>query len=276
MAVKDSRGRFTNPRHVSVFRKAGGTAMADRKFPRKTLTFVLLVLTAGIMVLSASRSVREYLIVRLRGEKTVGDVIREKESAVKERLRPYLEKAGCSYPLRRITFLAFKQEKMLELWAEEAGAQRFIRSYPILAASGHAGPKLREGDRQVPEGFYHIIALNPNGDFYLTMLIDYPNSFDLKNAESEKRANPGGDICIHGKAASIGCLAMGDTAIEELFILVARAGAENVTVIISPNDLRNSEPAVAGQMSISWVPGLYGNIKKQLSNYPSAKRAISP
>jgi murein L,D-transpeptidase YafK len=250
--------------------------MARTRFPGRAFIAVVIVLVTGFIILCTNRALRQYLIVRLRGEKTVGDVIREKESTVRERLRPYLERAGCSYPLRRITFLAFKQEKMLELWAEEAGAQRFIRSYPILAASGHAGPKLREGDRQVPEGFYHIIALNPNGDFYLTMLIDYPNSFDLKNAESEKRANPGGDICIHGKAASIGCLAMGDTAIEELFILVARAGAENVTVIISPNDLRDSEPAEAGQMSISWVPGLYGNIKKQLSNYPSAKRAISP
>jgi len=250
--------------------------MARTKFPGRAFIAVVIILMTGLVILSANRPLRQYLSIRLRGEKTVGDVIRGKESAVKERLRPYLERAGCAYPLRKITFLAFKQEKILELWAEEAGEQRFIRSYPILAASGHAGPKLREGDRQVPEGIYRIIALNPNGDFYLTMLIDYPNSFDLKNAETEKRTNPGGDICIHGKAASCGCLAMGDKAIEELFLLVARAGAENVTVIISPNDLRGSEPVDARQMSIPWVPGLYSSIKKQLSNYPGAKKTISP
>lgn len=250
--------------------------MAKTKLPSRTFIAVIIIIVTGIVILYTCRSIREYLIIRLQGEKTVGDILREKESAVKERLNPFLEKAGCSYPLRKMTFLAFKQEKLLEVWAEEAGAQRFIRSYPILAASGHAGPKLREGDRQVPEGIYHIIALNPNGNFYLTMLIDYPNSFDLKNAEVEKRANPGGDICIHGKAASIGCLAMGDTAIEDLFILVVRAGMENVTVIISPNDLRDSEPIEAGQMKISWVPGLYDSIKNQLKNYPRAAGTISP
>ncbi len=250
--------------------------MTRTKFPSRAFIAVIIVMVTGIVILSASRSMRQYFMIRLRGEKTVGDIIREKEGAVKWRLNPFLEKAGCSYPPRKITFLAFKLEKLLEVWAEEGGAQRFIRSYPILAASGHAGPKLREGDRQVPEGVYHIVALNPNGDFYLTMLLDYPNSFDLKNAEAEKRANPGGDICIHGRAASIGCLAMGDTAIEELFVLVARAGMENVSVIVSPNDLRDSEPIEAGQMNIPWVPVLYGSIKNQLKNYPKTKRTISP
>ena len=70
---------------------------------------------------------------------------------------------------------------------------------------------------------------------------------------------------------------MGDTAIEDLFILVVRAGMENVTVIISPNDLRDSEPIEAGQMKISWVPGLYDSIKNQLKNYPPrAAGTISP
>ncbi|MGV8123418.1 MAG: hypothetical protein AB2L14_27000 [Candidatus Xenobiia bacterium LiM19] len=78
------------------------------------------------------------------------------------------------------------------------------------------------------------------------------------------------------KAASIGCLAMGDVAIEELFLLAARAGMENVTVIISPNDLRAGKPIEAGQMNIPWVPELYRNIRDELKSYPEKNRTLLP
>jgi murein L,D-transpeptidase YafK len=239
-----------------------------RTFPSWHFIAVLILMALSLLFLWKSRGAREYIATRLRGDKTVGDILREKERAVRERLTPYLAKAGMTYPLTRITFLVFKQEKLLELWGEKEGAWHFVRNYPVLAASGKAGPKLKEGDRQVPEGIYDIVALNPNGDFYLTMLIDYPNAFDRKNAIADHRTDLGGDICIHGKAASIGCLAMGDVAAEELFVLTARAGMEKVKVIIAPNDLRNSEPVEAGQMHIPWVPKLYRNIKDALRSYP--------
>ncbi|NJN46820.1 MAG: L,D-transpeptidase family protein [Candidatus Competibacteraceae bacterium] len=92
-----------------------------------------------------------------------------------------------------------------------------IKHYPVLAASGTLGPKLCEGDRQVPEGIYRIKSLNPNSAYHLSLELDYPNAFDLRQAERDGRNNPGSAICIHGKAVSVGCLAMGDTAIEELY-----------------------------------------------------------
>ena len=71
----------------------------------------------------------------------------------------YFAKAKVSYPPREVTFIALKQEKKLELWARDNGEFRFIRDYFIMAASGEAGPKLRQGDRQVPEGIYRIASV---------------------------------------------------------------------------------------------------------------------
>lgn len=73
-----------------------------------------------------------------------------------------------------------------------------IKSYPILAASGSIGPKLRESDMQVPEGVYQIESLNPNSQFHLSLRVNYPNEFDREQARIDGRAQLGGDIMIHG------------------------------------------------------------------------------
>jgi len=117
--------------------------------------------------------------------------------------QPYFRpRPRLSYPPREVTFIALKQEKKLELWARGSGEFRFIRDYDIQAASGVAGPKLRQGDRQVPEGIYPHRGLNPNSHYHLSMKINTPNEFDLFHAWEEGRADPGSDIFIHGKAAS--------------------------------------------------------------------------
>ncbi len=143
----------------------------------------------------------------LPGQWTVGDILRVYGKHARDKLDHYFTKAKISYPPREVTLIALKQEKKLELWARDTGEFRFIRDYYILAASGEAGPKLRQGDRQVPEGVYRITELNPNSHYHLSMKINYPNEFDLIHAEHEGRTDLGSDIFIHGKDASIGCLA---------------------------------------------------------------------
>ncbi len=173
--------------------------------------------------------------------RTVADVMAAIGSQVDDRLRPDFERAGVAYPPPRLVMLAFKREKRLELHASaELGQFHFVRSYPILAASGGDGPKLREGDSQVPEGFYRIELLNPNSRYHLSLRVDYPNAEDRAQAPAEGRdlGNLGGDIMIHGGAASIGCLAMGDPAAEDLFVLAARTGLDHVEVVIVPRDMR--------------------------------------
>jgi murein L,D-transpeptidase YafK len=164
-----------------------------------------------------------------------------------------------------VALLAFKKERRMEVWAGSDGAWRFVRAYPILGASGELGPKLREGDRQVPEGIYRVEGLNPNSSFHLSMKLDYPNAFDRKYALHDGRMRPGSDIFIHGKATSVGCLAMGDEAIEELFVLVHDVGVENVRVIIAPTDPRMTPLNSRGHPA--WVDELYRQIEDEFRRY---------
>lgn len=206
---------------------------------------------------------------KLPGQWTVEDILQVYGTSVKGKLNYYFARAKVSYPPREVTIIALKQEKKLELWARDNGNFQFIRDYYILAASGEAGPKLRQGDRQVPEGIYRIEGLNPNSHYHLSMKLDYPNEFDLLHAWQEGRTDPGSDIFIHGKTASIGCLAMGDEAIEELFVLTAQVGTENVKVVIAPHDPRAYPLEANSQELPEWTPELYSIISREI-------QALSP
>jgi hypothetical protein len=209
---------------------------------------------------------------KLTGPWSVEDILQAYGAGVKNKLNYYFAKAKVSYPPKEITLIALKQEKKLELWARDSGEPRFIRDYYILAASGGAGPKLRQGDRQVPEGVYRIVGLNPNSHYHLSMKINYPNEFDLAHAWQERRFNPGGDIFIHGKTASVGCLAMGDEAIEELFVLAAQVGADHVKVVIAPRDPRIFPLETASEKLPAWAPELYSIISREIKAlYPWGK-----
>ena len=201
---------------------------------------------------------------KLPGQWTVDDILQAYGANVTGKFNYYFTKAKVSYPPREVTLIALKQEKKLELWARDNGEFRFIRDYYILASSGVAGPKLRQGDKQVPEGIYRIEGLNPNSHYHLSMKINYPNEFDFSHSAQEGRADQGSDIFIHGQAASIGCLAMGDEAIEELFVLTAQVGAENVKVVISPHDPRAYPLEADSEELPEWTPELYSIISREI------------
>ena len=111
--------------------------------------------------------------------KTIDDRLAEFGRAVRTRLTPLFADSGVPYPPSRMTLIGLKQERELQLYAAGPdGPYKLIRSYPILAASGTLGPKLREGDMQVPEGLYRIESLNPNSRFHLSLRVSYPNAFD--------------------------------------------------------------------------------------------------
>ena len=207
------------------------------------------------------------LLLRVTGTRTVADVVAKYGPAAKRRLMPHFQKAGVKWPPREIAFLVLKEEKRMAVWARNGTAWKYIRSYPILAASGNAGPKLRQGDLQVPEGVYRIAHLNPMSSYHLSMKVNYPNAYDRRMAQRDGRTNLGGDIFIHGKAVSIGCVALGDPAIEELFTLVAETGYAKVKVILAPNDLRVAGPVFHGRPP-SWVRDLYATIAAALREFP--------
>jgi len=133
--------------------------------------------------------------------------------------RSTFAKQGMAYPPTGLLIRVFKEERELELWAQSSGSKalKLLKTYKVTAASGEPGPKRKEGDRQVPEGFYRISELNPHSKYHLSMRVNYPNASDRILSDSKK---PGGDIFIHGKAVSIGCVAIGDQGIEEVYALV--------------------------------------------------------
>jgi murein L,D-transpeptidase YafK len=228
---------------------------------KKRLLVYPLILLSIFLFYQFGRGIWYPVATKFMGKKTVAEVIETYSEPTLEELAPFFNKESITYPPKKLALVAFKDTNVLELWASnEDSKYKLITSYPIKAASGELGPKLREGDRQVPEGIYKIIGFNPNSSYHLSMKINYPNEFDLKHAEAEGRDEPGTNIFIHGRAVSIGCLAMGDPAIEQLFALVHATGRENTTVLISPTDPSKNKFVVPSNTP-EWIGDLYQKIE---------------
>lgn len=202
----------------------------------------------------------DYLNWRFGERHSLSDRLAEFGTRADEVWRPLCSAAGVPYPPPRIRLLALKEERRVEVFAATAdGPWRFLKSFPVLAASGGPGPKLREGDNQVPEGIYRITALNPNSLFHVSLRVDYPSAEDRAQAERDGRENLGGDIMIHGGQASIGCIALGDPAIEEVFTLVARSGTRVAEAVILPLDFRSGAADPRGQTE--WMKERYRRLR---------------
>lgn len=190
------------------------------------------------------------------------EIVRALADPVRAELMPAAQAADLRWPPRRIWLLAFKEEKSLELWgANRSGRYHRLATYPILAGSGTLGPKRRYGDYQVPEGIYRLGWLNPRSSYHLGIYVAYPNDDDIAH-RLVPREQMGGDIYLHGSNVSIGCLAMGDRAIESLFYVAGRA--EQRTILIAPRDLR-VKPAPAG--AEPWIDALYQRLRARLAEF---------
>jgi murein L,D-transpeptidase YafK len=150
-------------------------------------------------------------------------------------VKELFEKAGVAFPPAQIAFVAYKQEKELEVWAssEDGGKAERIATYGICAASGVPGPKRFEGDHQVPEGYYVLQYGWAESNYHLEMKVSYPNMVDKVLGPKDRPL--GGEIMIHGDCASIGCLAMGDERVEELWVMMKAKGDAQVKVHIYPS-----------------------------------------
>jgi len=238
---------------------------------RRRLPVVIALLVVVLALAAAPIAPRIAIGVyqRLRGRATVEQRLAQYGPAARERLRPHFERAGVPYPPARVVLLGVKDEKTLHVFAAAPGGElRCITSYPILAASGGPGPKLRRGDRQVPEGVYRVESLNPNSLYHLSLRLNYPNEFDRAMAAADGRTDLGGDIMIHGSTGSVGCLAMGDPASEDLFVLAAETGLENITVVLAPSDPRATEAFQSPPNAPSWLPTLHAAIREAAANLP--------
>ncbi|MBL8952584.1 MAG: L,D-transpeptidase family protein [Myxococcaceae bacterium] len=141
--------------------------------------------------------------------------------------------AGLKAAPAELYLRAFKKERQLEVWAGAKGqAMVLLKTYPFCAASGELGPKRREGDLQVPEGFYEVSQFNPTSTWHLSIKVSYPNASDRVLSDRDR---PGGLIYLHGGCASIGCIAIGDREIEEVYLLATDARVRPIHFDIFPS-----------------------------------------
>ncbi len=152
----------------------------------------------------------------------------------------------------------FKQEAVLEMWIKAEGEYRLLKTYKICAYSGTLGPKRKEGDRQAPEGFYSVSrsSLNPHSKFHLSFNLGYPNAYD----RAHKRT--GSYLMVHGNCVSVGCYAMTDEKIEEIYKLVEKAlkqGQKKVQVHIYP--FRMTQENMAAYSHNRWYD-FWANLKE--------------
>jgi murein L,D-transpeptidase YafK len=221
-----------------------------------------------ILTIICSSNIHAMMLGQEKSREAIDAVVAKYARQHEPALQRSFQRAHVAYPPKNIALLAFKKEREIELWAQDnSKIWRYIRSYSLTAYSGKLGPKLKESDRQIPEGIYKFTLFNPLSHWHLSMMINYPNNFDREYALREGRKNIGGNIFMHGKASSVGCLAVGDKAIEQLFILAKRVGLKHTELIIAPNDLRKHKPATLALTQPKWLPKLYKNISLALNKF---------
>jgi len=150
----------------------------------------------------------------------------------------------------------FKQEHQLELWMKRGDRFALAMTMPICAWSGTLGPKLKEGDGQSPEGFYLVSArqMNPHSSYYRALNTGFPNAYDAAQGRT------GSFLMIHGDCLSIGCYAMTDAGIDDIYTAVDSAlgnGETEVPVQIFP--FRMSVENLAAQQASPWI-GFWQNL----------------
>lgn len=161
----------------------------------------------------------------------------------------------------------FKEESRLEVWIRPKTEYVLLKEYAICAYSGDLGPKLKEGDRQAPEGFYKVKKhhLNPKSKFHLSFNLGYPNRYDRVHKRT------GSFLMIHGNCVSIGCYAMTDAKIEEIYALVEEAfkkGQKYVQVHIYP--FRMTEENMALYSDHKWYD-FWVNLKEGYDYFEAEK-----
>lgn len=137
----------------------------------------------------------------------------------KEKIKRAVKTAGLSWG-SSVFIRIFKTEKQLELWIKDGSKYRLYKTYPICTfGSGGLGPKLKEGDGKAPEGFYYVKPkqMNPYSTFHLSFNLGYPNAYDRAHGRT------GSALMVHGSCVSIGCYAVTDPRIEEIYLITEAA-----------------------------------------------------
>ena len=198
------------------------------------IKFLLPLLIAGFLLGFTSDSFKKDQLKY----SNVRTAYKEKWALVKGKLN----KAGVDTSHFELFIRVFKLDAKLEVWAKSKNMAQFklVETYAICQSSGGPGPKRKQGDGQVPEGFYEVASYNPQSEFYLALKVSYPNKSDLIKATS---GDPGGDIMIHGNCVTIGCIPLTDDKIKEVYLMAVEArnsGQQNIPIHIFPTELNTA------------------------------------
>lgn len=171
------------------------------------------------------------------------DRVRKAYSEKEKYIELILKEKEIDYSSFEVFIRAFKKEKLLQVFAKNKSEKKFklLLEYNFCTLSGELGPKRKQGDLQVPEGFYHIERFNPVSNYYLSLGINYPNKSDRILGHKN---NLGGDIFIHGNCVSIGCIPITNEKIMELYLLCIEAksgGQKKIPVHIFPAKMDEKE-----------------------------------
>ncbi len=212
---------------------------------KKSLALFLVLLVTGVAIIATLN--RNHLSVLFGGSSAD---IAEVEHRVRPDLSSRLASAGLELGARSF-IRVFKEEHHLEVWMQAEDTFVLFDTYEICNFSGDLGPKLREGDRQSPEGFYAVdsSAMNPNSSYHLSFNLGFPNQYDRAHDRT------GSFLMIHGDCVSVGCYAMTDEGIEEIYLIVDaahRAGQSHVPVHAFP--FRMSQDRLAREQGSQWYP----------------------
>lgn len=235
--------------------------MVNNLFSRKSGLVLVLFCGAILCFLLWPGSPFHAMKTKILGRRTLEGVLAELSLASPETVRAWQK-------WDHALLVALKEERQLWLYArEEGGGWQYIKNYPFTGFSGVLGPKTKEGDRQIPEGLYQVVSLNPNSRFHLSIELDYPNEFDRRMGRVDGRSSLGGDIFIHGGEATVGCIPIGDIPIEDLYLRIGLLGVEQVKVVMAPHDFRK-KPFPEIQNPPDWLETKYDRIYQAMRHLP--------
>jgi murein L,D-transpeptidase YafK len=196
-----------------------------RKRSRSAALVVVLAVLVGVCFVNrhSLEAALHFAAARAAGS---SDRVKEARVRLKDTLPALFVDKKVAWPPQEVFLRAIKEDDdgkpgVVELWAKDKNqpALTLIKSYPICALSGTLGPKRREGDLQIPEGFYTISKLNPQSSYHLSMRVDYPNASDrVRGKALDAQAPLGGDIMVHGECVTIGCIPLENEPIEEVYL----------------------------------------------------------
>jgi murein L,D-transpeptidase YafK len=179
----------------------------------------------------------------------------------------------------KILIRVFKREQKLEMWAKSRNQEKMqrIKSYDICQSSGRLGPKRRQGDGQVPEGFYEVGWFNPESNYHLSLGLNYPNLSDQILGE---KGNLGSAIMIHGRCVTIGCIPMTDPIIEEIYVYAVKArnaGQVHIPIYLFPGDLTGDrlKEIMEEQGSDSTHFAFWRNLKEGFDRFEKTKKPVT-